>query len=451
MGKPLAAIILAAGEGTRMKSNLPKVLHPVGGKPMLDYALDHALEAGASKVYLVVGAHAQKVLAHAGKRVTAVVQKERRGTGHAVQSVMPGLKNFSGDLLVIYADSALLRPQTLMALSQFHRFHGGAATLLTASVAEPFGYGRIVRDRNGKIEKIIEEKDADEVTRRLLEVNGGAYLFKTPSLREALKKIRPKNAKGELYLTDAVGEMIWRDEKVEALTVPDAQEILGVNDRGQWAQAHRILTQRRIEAHQQNGVSFLNPSTVEIEDGVKIGRDSVIEGGVHLGGNTVIGPACRVESGSRLVNAKLGRQVTVKSSRISDSQIGDGSDVGPNAHVRAGSVIDQDVHVGTNAELKNAKLKRGAKAGHFSYVGDATLGRDVNVGAGCVFANFDGMKKHQTTVGDKAFLGSNSTLVAPLKIGAGAIVGAGAVVTKNVAAKTTVMGVPAKPLEKKSK
>jgi bifunctional UDP-N-acetylglucosamine pyrophosphorylase/glucosamine-1-phosphate N-acetyltransferase len=426
LAKPLIAIILAAGEGTRMKSKIPKALHSLAGKPMIDYALEAAAKAGASKIYLVVGAGAKQVSSYAGKRAQAVIQKERRGTGHAVQQVTPLLKGFSGDVFILYGDSPLLRPQTLMALSRLHRFQGSAATLLTASVAQPFGYGRIVRGPGGKIEKIVEEKDADEAVRRIHEVNGGAYLFNAPLLKEALAKIKPQNAKGEYYLPDAVAQMLQAGAKAEALIVPDSEEILGVNDRGQLAAADRVLNRRRIEAHQAAGVTFTLPGAVEVGEKVRIGADTVIEGGVHLEGDTVIGEGCRIETGSRLLNVKLGKNVTVKSSRISDSQIGDGSDVGPHAHVRGGSLISAGVHVGTNAELKNAKVSSGTQVGHFSYVGDASLGKNVNVGAGCVFANYDGKKKHACVVGDRAFLGSNSTLVAPVKIGAGAVVAAGA-------------------------
>ncbi|HVM32889.1 MAG TPA: bifunctional UDP-N-acetylglucosamine diphosphorylase/glucosamine-1-phosphate N-acetyltransferase GlmU [bacterium] len=448
MAKPLTAIILAAGEGTRMKSKIPKVLHGLAGKPMLDYALQAAQTSGASRVILVVGAGAEKVAAHAKGRAAAVVQKKRLGTGHAVAQAMPLVKNFSGDLLVLYGDSPLLRPETLAAFLAFHRTHGGAATVLTARVKDPFGYGRVVRDGAGRLQRIVEEKDADEPTRAIQEVNGGAYLFKAAPLREALGALKPQNAKGEYYLPDAVAHLLASGAGAEGFLIPDPEEILGVNDRGQLALAERVLNRRRIEAHQAAGVTFTLPGAVEVAEGVRIGADTVVEGGVHLEGRTVIGVGCRLETGSRLKDARLGRGVTVKSSWISDSVIGEGSDVGPGAHVRGGSVIGPGVHIGTHAELKNARLASGAKVGHFSYVGDATLGQDVNVGAGCVFANFDGKKKHRTAVGKGAFLGSNSTLVAPVSVGAGAVVAAGAVVTRNVGAKTTVAGVPARVLRK---
>jgi bifunctional UDP-N-acetylglucosamine pyrophosphorylase/glucosamine-1-phosphate N-acetyltransferase len=337
-----------------------------------------------------------------------------------------------------------------MAIRQFHQFQNSAATLLTATVRDPFGYGRILRDRAGDIERIVEEQDASDEQRKVREVNGGVYLFKAPGLGKALQKLRAKNPKGEQFLTDTIQELLAKKEKVQSLVVPDASEVLGVNDQKQLTQAHRILNLRRVGEHQRNGVTFLNPKTVEMGPRVEIGQDSVIEGQVQLRGETVVGENCRIESGSWISDTRLEKGVVVRSSRIWDSQIGEGSDVGPFAHIRGGCRIEASVHIGTNAELKNAKVGRGSMIGHFSYVGDAQLGKDVNVGAGCVFANYDGKKKHECHVGDKVFLGSNSTLVAPVKIGNKAVVGAGSVVTRDVPAGMTVVGVPAKPIKKRN-
>lgn len=444
------AIILAAGEGTRMNSKLPKVLHSVAGQPMIDYALENAEALKPQKIYTVVGAKSEEVIRHIGKRAVPVVQKERLGTGHAVQQVMPFLKSFKGNVVILYGDACLTRAQTVQALRQFHSVQGGDAALLSAQINNPFGYGRIVRDSEGTVEKIVEEKDAEDEERAIDEVNAGLYIFKAPLLVEALKNLKANNAKKEYYLTDTIHYLINKGGKVHALLVSDSSEVLGVNDRNQLAQAHRILNLRRIAEHQHEGVTFLNPETVEIGPAVAIGQDAIIEGNVQLLGNTAIGPGCIIESGSRLMSARLGKCVVIRSSRIADSEMGDGSDAGPNAHIRGGSVLDKMVHVGTNAELKNAHIAAGSKVGHFSYVGDAFLGKDVNVGAGCVFANYDGKNKHQTKVGDKVFLGSNSTLVAPVMIGKGAVVGAGAVVTKNVAPAVTVVGVPARVFGKKN-
>lgn len=449
MAEPLAVIILAAGEGTRMNSTHPKVLHPVAGLPMIEYALENALSLRPQKVFVVVGAHSQEVVRHIGKRAIPVVQKKRLGTGHAVQQVLPYLKNFKGHVAILSGDACLTRSKSVQALRQFHLLQKGDASLLTAEVKDPFGYGRIVRDRDGEVAQIVEEKDATGEERAIHEVNAGVYIFKSGPLVAALKGLEANNAKKEYYLTDTVHALLAKGGKAQALMMSDATEVLGVNDRSQLAEAHRILNARRVEEHQRAGVTFLDPLAVEIDPGVSIGCESVIEGHVQLLGATVIGEHCRIESGSRLESAKLGKGVVVRSSRILDSRMGDHSDAGPFAHIRGGSVLDKNVHVGTNTEIKSSQLGVGVRAGHFSYIGDAKVGRDVNVGAGCVFANYDGKDKFRCTVGDKAFLGSNATLVAPVKVGARAVVGAGAVVTHDVPAGATVVGVPAKPVRKK--
>ncbi len=449
MANPLVVIILAAGEGTRMNSKTPKVLHDVAGQPMIDYALQNAEALRPQKIYAVVGSHADAVIRHIGKRTIPVIQKQRLGTGHAVQQVLPFIKSFKGNVAILSGDACLTRPQTVQALRQFHLLQGGAAALLTAQVQDPFGYGRIVRDHSGDVVKIVEEKDATGEERAIHEINAGLYIFKARPLVQALKALKSNNAKKEFYLTDTVHSILNQGEKVHALVVPDPAEVLGVNDRAQLAEAHRHLNSRRVEEHQRRGVTFLDPQTIEIDAAVSIGRETVIEGHVQLLGGTVIDENCRIESGSRLFSAKLGRGVVIKSSRISDSRLGDGCDAGPFAHIRGGSVLDKNVHIGSYTEIKTAQIGNGVRAGHFSYIGDAKLGRDVNVGAGCVFANYDGKNKYRCVIGDKVFLGSNATLVAPVKIGARAVVGAGAVVTRNVSAGTTVAGVPARVMRKK--
>jgi bifunctional UDP-N-acetylglucosamine pyrophosphorylase/glucosamine-1-phosphate N-acetyltransferase len=450
MSTPLVVIILVAGEGTRMNSRLPKVLHEVAGLPMIDYVLANARMVSPQATYAVVGDQREEVEKRLGKGIVPLFQKEQLGTGHAVQCVAPKLKNFQGDVLVLCGDNCLVRPQTILALRQLHQLKGGAATLLTARIENPHGYGRILRGKEGQVEGIVEEKKADDRERRVNEINAGIYMFKAPDLLNALKGIPPKGKQGELYLTDVIRQLIQSGSRVEALMVPDRSEALGINNRAQLSQAHQILHWRRVEDHQRDGVTFLEPRTVQVGPEVKIGKDTVIEGGVSLSGSTVLGEGCRIERGSVIHSSILGKGVVIRTSRIMESRLGDGSDAGPFAHVRGGSVLAKGVHVGSNTELKNAKMGEGSKAGHFSYVGDAVLGKNVNVGAGCVFANYDGKNKYECRVGDGAFLGSNSTLVAPVTIGSQAVVGAGAVVTKNVPAKAVVVGVPAKPFKKKS-
>ncbi len=449
MAIPLVAVILAAGDSTRMNSKTPKVLHSLAGQPMIEYALQNAEALSPSRIYAVVGAQSREVSAYLGQRAVPVLQKKRMGTGHAVAQILPQLKSFKGNLLVLYADACLVRPQTVLALRQFHLLQGAAATLLTARVDSPFGYGRIVRGKEGEVEKIVEETQAGEEERRINEINAGVYCFKAQALAQALVWLKVAQAREEFYLTGVIPPILARGGKVHALMVPDRTEVLGVNNRNQLAQAHRLWNLRRVEDCQRGGVTFLNPKTVEVGPKVSIGRDTVVEGNVKLSGTTDIREDCRIESGSVIESSQLGRGVVVRASRIMESRLAEGCDAGPFAHVRGGCDLARGVHVGTNTELKHARIGAGSKVGHFSYVGDAVLGRDVNVGAGCVFANFDGRNKHECRVGNKVFLGSNSTLVAPVQIGKGAVIGAGAVVTKDVPAKTVVAGVPAKPFKKK--
>lgn len=451
MAVPLVAVILAAGESTRMNSKTPKVLHPVGGQPMLDYALQNAEALSPSQIYVVTGSASGGVAAFVGKRARCVAQKKRLGTGHAVQQVSPYLKSFKGNLLILYADACLVRPQTVMALRQFHLLQNAAATLLTARVEDPSGYGRIVRGPGGEVERIAEERDATEGEKLNNEVNGGVYFFQSGALARALKDLRSHNAAGEFYLTDTLQRVLAQGGKVHALMVPDRSEVLGVNSRSQLTQAHRLLNLRRVEEHQRNGVTFLDPATVEVGPRASIGRDTVVEGNVQLLGTTSLGEGCHIGSGSVIDSSRIGGGVTVRCSRIVESRMDRGCDAGPFAHIRGGSALEASVHVGTNTELKNARIGRGSKVGHFSYVGDALLGPGVNVGAGCVFANFDGKSKQECRVGPEAFLGSNSTLVAPLSIGRGAVVAAGAVVTHDVPARAVVAGVPARPFGKKGR
>ncbi len=447
MAIPLVAIILAAGDSTRMNSETPKVLHPIAGQPMIEYSLQNAETLNPSRIYAVVGS--PEVADFLGKRAIAVIQKKKLGTGHAVEQVMPFLKSFKGHILIHYADACLVRPQTVLALRQFHLLQGAEATLLSARVEDPFGYGRIVRGAKGEVQKVVEEIETTEEERRLNEINGGVYLFKSQVLGPALKNLKPKSGNKEFYLPDAIPQVLSQGGKVHALMVPDRSEVIGVNNRRQLTLAHRLWNVRRVEEHQHNGVTFLNPETVEVGPKVKIGKDTVIEGNVHLLGPTILGEDCKVESGSVIQSSQLGAGIMVRSSRIMDSDLGDGCDAGPFAHIRGGSVLDKYVHVGTDAEIKNARIGSESKVGHFSYIGDARLGKEVNVGAGCVFANYDGKNKHECQVGDKVFLGSNSTLVAPVKIGAKAVIGAGSVVTQDVPGGMTVVGVPARPFKRK--
>jgi len=439
------ALILAAGEGSRFNSHHPKLLHPLGGWPMLDYCLAVAEAAGAEKILLVAPSAKHPVALHAGKRVKIVEQPKPLGTGDAVERALAYVPK--GDLMVLYGDVPLLRPQTLRALRQIHGLKNASASFVTAFMADPYGYGRIIRGGGGNLLRIVEEADATSEERKIHEINGGCYLFPADILKIALEQIKPRKTRGVL-LTDVVQRLLEAGGTVEALTVPDASEVLGINTRQQLSSAHRILNRRRLAEFERRGVTFLDPKGVEIGPEGGIGRDAIIEGGGRLEGKTSIGEDSRIESGSVLVDATIGRSCVVRASRVLDSVLGDGSDAGPHAFLRGGCVIAAGCHVGAGTEMKKVTFGKGSKAGHFSYLGDAVVGKGVNVGAGCVFANYDGKAKHETKVGDGAFLGSNSTLVAPVVIGPGAVVGAGAVVTRDVRGKRVVVGVPAREVKK---
>jgi len=445
---PFIAIVLASSDDVPLNSAKTMELTQVAGLPMIEYALRNAEALSPSKIFVTVGPGSTDLVSYLGKRALPVRLQARQGSAGAVRRVLPFLKGFRGNLLILYADDCLTRPESVLALRQFQLLQKSEAALLTARIENPFRYGRIVRGGGDGVERIVQEDDATEEIRRIKEVNAGVYLFQAPSLFRALKALGHVEGGKDLSITEAIPHVIEGGGRVQALMLPDRSEVLGISHRGQLSWAHRILNLRRVQEHQRRGVTFLNPQTVEVGPEVLIGRDTVIEGNVRISGEAVIGKDCLVESGSVLHNVKLGRAVVIKSSRIYDSRLGDGCDAGPFAHVRGGCRLDKNVHVGTNAELKGSRVGSGSKVGHFSYVGDAKIGRNVNVGAGCVFANFDGKRKHETLVADQVFLGSNSTLVAPVRIGKGAVVGAGAVVTKDVPAGLRVAGVPARPMKK---
>jgi bifunctional UDP-N-acetylglucosamine pyrophosphorylase / glucosamine-1-phosphate N-acetyltransferase len=446
---PLAVVVLAGGENSRNFSKTPFYLLPVAGRPMVEHALLNAEALHPSKTFVVMDSSSRELASHVGKRAIPVFQKKDRGSGAAVLRVLRRLRNGKGNVLILHADDCLTPPPLVLALRQFHLFQDSAAAFLTARLKSPFRYGRVVRGPGGDVERIVEEDDATEEQRRITEVQAGVYCFKAQALFQALKTMESAAGARPFHMTQTVPHVRARGGKVQALTAPDQTEVFGISRPEHLTWAHRILNLRRVREHQAGGVIFLDARTVDIDPAVVIGRGAVIEGNVKLLGGTRVGEGARIESGSVVQSSRLGREVVVKASRISDSVLGDGCDAGPFAHVRSGCVLEESVHVGTNTELKNVRMGKKSKAGHFSYVGDAVLGRGVNVGAGCVFANYDGKSKHGCRVGDGAFLGSNSTLVAPVGIGAKAVVAAGAVVTRNVAPGTRVAGVPARPMGKK--
>lgn len=425
-------IILAAGKGTRMKSKLYKVLHPVCGKPMVEHIINRVEETQPQEIITIVGHGAEMVKEQLGNRSEYALQAEQLGTGHAVMQAAQFLEGKKGTTLVISGDTPLLTTATLNNLFEYHQGKNASATILTAQAPNPAGYGRIIRDHVGIVEKIVEQKDASPEEARVKEINTGTYCFDNELLFDALGKLNTDNAQGEYYLTDIIEILKSEGKIVAAYQTEDFDESLGVNDRVALAEANRIMRNRINHQHMVNGVSFINPAATYIDAGVEIGAETVIEPGVYLKGQTVIGSECLITSGSEIVDSKIGDHVIVKSSCIEESVVHNHVDIGPFAHLRPKAEIKETAHIGNFVEVKNAEVGEGTKVGHLTYVGDATLGKEINVGCGVVFVNYDGKNKHHTTVGDNAFIGSASNLVAPITVGAGAFIAAGSTINQDV-------------------
>lgn len=425
-------IILAAGKGTRMKSKLYKVLHPVCGKPMVEHIINRVEETKPKEIITIVGHGAEMVKEQLGDRSEYALQAEQLGTGHAVMQAAQFLEGKKGTTLVISGDTPLLTTETLNNLFEYHQGKNASATILTAQAPNPTGYGRIIRDHVGIVEKIVEQKDASPEEVRVKEINTGTYCFDNELLFDALSKLNTDNAQGEYYLTDIIEILKSEGKIVAAYQTEDFDESLGVNDRVALAQANRIMRNRINHQHMLNGVSFINPEATYIDAGVKIGAETVIEPGVYLKGQTVIGSECLITAGSEIVDSKIGDHVIVKSSCIEESIVHNRVDIGPFAHLRPKAEIKETAHIGNFVEVKNAKVGEGTKVGHLTYVGDATLGKEINVGCGVVFVNYDGKNKHHTNVGDNAFIGSASNLVAPITVGDGAFIAAGSTINQDV-------------------
>jgi bifunctional UDP-N-acetylglucosamine pyrophosphorylase/glucosamine-1-phosphate N-acetyltransferase len=428
----LAAVILAAGKGTRMKSRLPKVLHKICGQPMIAYVLDAVEKAGIKKTVVVAGHGNQRVAQAVGESAAIALQSEQLGTGHALLQARTFLADFQGDILVVCGDTPLITPATLAGLAAEHASAGAAATVLTAEVDDPHGYGRVQRDAGGRVARIVEEKDATTEEKQVREINTGIYCFSAAGLFEALAGLVPANAQGEYYLTDIVGLYVEKGLLVRAVTVKDPGEAAGINDRLQLAGAEHAIRCRVLEDLMLSGVTVLDPASTFVGRGVQIGPDTVIYPYTMIEGNTVVGEDCSVGPGTRLVDARVGDDVTIQNSIVLDSSIGDGSSIGPFAYLRPGTVVGKAVKVGDFVEIKKSQIGDGSKVPHLSYLGDAVVGEKVNVGAGTITCNYDGQKKWPTHIGDGAFIGSNANLVAPVRIGAGAVVGAGSTITKDV-------------------
>ena len=431
------AVILAAGEGTRMHSALPKVLHPLCGKPLLWHVLQ-AAKGVTKKQVLVVGRGAEQIRNYFGAGYLYVEQEERLGTGHALQQVLPHLPT-TGEVLVLCGDTPLLGSNVLEKLISCHRRQGAAATVLTASLTDPRGYGRIVRDEGGQVQKIVEDRHLTPELEELQEINSGCYCFTLQALQEYLPALPQNELKGEYYLTDLLPLLIAAGNYVGACLIDDARLAQGINDRVQLATAASYLRQKINARLMRSGVTMIDPASVYIDAGVEVGRDTVLYPQCILEGETVVGENCRLGPGLHLINTNLKDGVHCQQALVIDSILEEGADVGPFVHIRPQSKIGAATRIGNFVEIKNSSIGRGSKVPHLSYVGDTQMGPDVNMGAGTIVVNYDGRRKHATRIEEGAFVGCNSNLVAPIKIGRGAFVAAGSTITGDVPSDALVI------------
>jgi bifunctional UDP-N-acetylglucosamine pyrophosphorylase / glucosamine-1-phosphate N-acetyltransferase len=438
--KTLGVLILAAGQGTRMESSIPKVLHPVGGRPMLFYVLRLANALKPTAIGVVIGYESEKVkkavmdIAKDGgitRPIQFIIQKKALGSGNAVLESVPFLKKFQ-TAVVLCGDTPLLTYESIYALTQSHTDQKGQVTLLTARIPQPKGYGRIVRGPLGEVLRIVEESVASPKELAINEINSGAYCFEVPSLTAGLAEIGAKGPKKEHFLTDILELIRAKGGRVNAYMSANPEEVLGVNSRVQLSAAERITNRRMVERLMLSGVTVLDPQSTHVDADCEVGQDTILEPGTILRGKTKIGKNCHIGPYSFLENAQVGNECTVRLSQVVDARILEKSQIGPYANVRPESVIGPRVRVGNFTEIKASKIGFGSKVSHLSYIGDAEIHEDVNIGAGTITCNFDGKAKHKTSIAAKAFIGSNVNLVAPVKIGRGATVGAGSTITEDV-------------------
>ncbi|WP_297376689.1 bifunctional UDP-N-acetylglucosamine diphosphorylase/glucosamine-1-phosphate N-acetyltransferase GlmU [uncultured Helcococcus sp.] len=429
-------IILAAGEGTRMKSNISKVLHKLCNRPILSYMIDASIESKVDEVIVIVGNNEDQVKEAFGDKVKYVRQEIGEGipygTGYAVKLA----EDFIGDndnILVLTGDVPLISKETIVGLMDKHNKENNLATVLTADFEDPSGYGRIVKNENGQFQKIVEHKDCSPEELEVKEINSGIQVFNGEKLKYALNKLDTNNSQGELYLTDVFDILQEEKGKIDTYKLSDNEEIMGINDKIQLAQVEKVMRRRINESYMRDGVILENPETITIEKGVKIGRDTIIEQNTKILGNTEIGENCLIGMNTRINDAKIGNNVTIFSSFIDQAVVGDGSDLGPFARLRPKAELKENVHVGNFVEVKNAVLDDGVKAGHLAYIGDADVGKRVNVSCGVIFSNYDGKNKFRSTIGDDAFLGANVNIVSPINIADKGFLAAGSTITKDVA------------------
>ncbi|PIC63670.1 bifunctional UDP-N-acetylglucosamine diphosphorylase/glucosamine-1-phosphate N-acetyltransferase GlmU [Sporosarcina sp. P13] len=426
------AIVLAAGQGTRMKSNLYKVLHPVCGKPMVEHVIDHIRDLDAGRIVTIVGHGAEMVEQTLGNKSEYALQAEQLGTAHAVLQAESVLGDIDGTTLVVCGDTPLISSDTMKALLAHHHITEAKATILTAIADDPTGYGRIIRAENGDVLRNVEHKDTNDEERSVKEINTGTYCFDNRVLFDTLKKVNNENAQGEYYLPDVLGILKSEGERISAYTTPDFHETLGVNDRVALAQAEKDMRRLIAEKHMRNGVTIINPEQTIISADAEIGQDTILQPGVMIEGATKIGSNCIIGPNSHILNSTIGDYSTIHSSVVRDSQVGNQTAVGPFAHLRPDSQLGNHVKIGNFVEVKKSQLGDDSKVSHLSYIGDAEIGKSVNIGCGTITVNYDGKNKHKTEIQDNAFVGCNANLVAPVTVGKNAIVAAGSTITKNV-------------------
>ena len=411
---------------------MPKVLHKVCGKPLSKWVIDASKAAGADKVCAVVGHKAETVKEVLGDVCEFALQSEQKGTGHAVMQAIDVIKNSKGEVVILNGDTPLITAETINKAIEYHKNNGNQATVITAILDDATGYGRIVRDNDGSVLKIVEQKDASEEEKKINEVNSGMYVFDAQSLVYALDKITPNNAQGEYYLTDTLEILLSAGKKIGGYAISDNDEIRGINDRVQLNEAEKIMQKRINEYHMRNGVTMRNPESVYIEDGVEIGNDTEICQNVTIKSGTKIGSDCVIGSGSMLDRAVIHDGVDVLSSVILESEVDEGTHVGPFAYIRPNCHVGKEVKVGDFVELKNSNIDDGTKISHLTYIGDSDVGKRVNFGCGTVTCNYDGKKKYRTTIGDDCFVGCNTNFVSPINVGDGVYIAAGSTITEDI-------------------
>lgn len=434
----MISLILAAGKGTRMKSDKPKVLHEVNGVSMLKRVANVLENIGIKNNVFILGHKKEEVLQAMGE-VPFVVQEQQLGTGHAILIAKEKIEEFKEDVLITCGDTPLLKEKTLNEMKKYFYDGNYDCVVLSCKVKNPFGYGRIVK-KDGKVVDMVEQKDATVEEQQIDEINSGVYMFKYDKLIDAISKINNNNSQGEYYLPDAVKVLVKEGAKVDTYQIFDEEEILGVNSKVQLAQVTKILRNRKNIELMDSGVILIDPETTYIEDEVEIGEDTVIYPNVIIQGKTKIGKNCTILSNTRIENSLIENNVKIESSLIEQSKIEGGVTIGPFTHLRPKSYVQEEAHIGNFVEIKNSTLEKGVKTGHLTYIGDAVVGENTNIGAGTITCNYDGKNKHKTVIGKESFIGSNSVLVAPVNLGKEVYTAAGSVITKNVPDKTLAFG-----------